>query len=126
MSIILNKEQNSKGISDARTFLNAMYAPDDLLVVRFMETWTEPSGRRSETKATKYIGAGNLASPEAFELFDGNAAAGNANFFFGVCPRSSERKVIKDDGGTRSYTYDHACQIRLVRCLWADHDHWQP
>lgn len=109
----------------AEQFLTALYAPDDLIMVRFVETWDD-NGRQSQTKGTKYLTAGSLSRRATFDYLEAEAAANDANFFFGVCPRSTAPKVVKDEGGRRKYTFDHACQIRLVRTLWADLDDCSP
>jgi P4 family phage/plasmid primase-like protien len=96
-------------------FLGALFDPKDLVLVRFIETWTEGGKKRSRTvyRATRYWQAGWLLKATCHWPFIlQTAAAQQANVFFGVCPRLG-------DGGR----FDLAWQVRTARVLWADLDH---
>jgi hypothetical protein len=97
----------------------ALFAPDDVVVVRLVETWTDGNGKRlSRTihRETVWAPAGRLAtSREPWQHLLSLAEREHANVFFGVCPR------VGGDG-----RYDLAWQIRTVRALWADVDDCTP
>jgi P4 family phage/plasmid primase-like protien len=100
---------------DVVRFLNALLAPEDWLLIRPIETWTENGRKRSRVVydgirhyRAKYLTGNPLLWSRVVE----GAAAERANVFFGVCPRFDSRQ-----------RYDLAWQIRVVRALWADLDH---
>ena len=94
-------------------FIAKLFNPDDLILLRIIETWAEEGKKRSRVLQTRYAQANQvvaiLSEPEMFE------AAKIGNTFFGVCPR-------KGDKGQ----FDLACQIAKVSCLWADLDNCSP
>jgi hypothetical protein len=98
----------------ARELLGALFAPDDFVLIRLVETWTEPDGRKRSRTApggTMHLRAQELCSAPAW--WRGTldlAERERANIFFGVLPRF---------GGER---FDLAHQMRTVRALWLDID----
>lgn len=92
------------------SFVNALFDPQDLVCLRFIETWTENGQKKSDVKQRHWLKAKTLCRPETWSTLAEQAAIGNANQFFGVCPRFARE-------------FDLAAQIRLVRTLWADLDH---
>jgi putative DNA primase/helicase len=101
---------------DLPLFLDAAFDPDDVVLVRLVETWTDPDGRkRSKLHSTHRYTAAALARPGVWEVLDRHARAYRCNVFFGVCPRYSA-----DEG------FDLACQVRVVRSLWGDIDDAKP
>ena len=95
-------------------FLEAIFAPDDVVLIRPVEVWEENGKKESQVKhkQIKYFTAKRLASdPSTWNWILQKAAKERANLFFGVCPRFGRKD------------YDRAFQIRVVRVLWADLDH---
>jgi len=98
-------------------FVDALFRPKDLILLRPIETWTEGGEKRSQV-VYKEIGhhrANDLVRPQVWGHLQAVANEHKANLFFGVCPRFR--------GGQQ---YDLAWQIRMVRVLWADLDHCAP
>lgn len=112
-------ESNGRGAADgvpadAARLLDVFFEPQDLVLVRPIEVWTEGTRKHSRTiyKATAHPTAADLkADPECWAPLHRAAKEDRANLFFGVCPRAGA-------GGL----YDAAWQIRTVRALWADVD----
>jgi hypothetical protein len=101
-------------------FIAALFLPNERIVLRPIETWTNGGKKRSHVfyKHIAYLKAGRLGTdPKFWAVTLQQAADTRANVFFGVCPRF---------GATRSKTWDRAWQIRIVRVLWADLDHCTP
>jgi hypothetical protein len=101
-------------------FVNALFLPDDVIVIRPIETWTEGVGESKKKRSKvayefiRYTRAATLASaPGLWAMTLEEAQQAKANVFFGVCPRYKSGKNRK---------YDRAFQIRVVRALWADLD----
>jgi hypothetical protein len=97
-------------------FLGALFEPNELFTVRYVETWTEGGKKRGRIVYTMPTGLERrecLASPKRWAHINQNAGKCHANIFFGVCPRPKK-------GCERSW------HIRTVRCLWADIDHSTP
>jgi len=114
-------------------FLKAVFRPDDLIVLKPIESWKNPTIGRAESSviwnAIKYIRLGvsvpSLIDPRQSEwvyLPDEEikrqlkpqfnvGETEQANIYFGVCPRFGT-------GGR----YELAWQIRRVNCLWVDVD----
>jgi hypothetical protein len=96
------------------SFLKALFQPDNAVLFRFIEVWQEDTLRKSKVHKTKYRLAKDLDGP-GLGAMSQYAEATRSNQFFGVCPR------LKDEEG-----FDLACQIPVVRVLWADLDHCTP
>src|SRR5262249_5473106 len=84
------------------------FSPDDAVLVRHIETWSENGKRKARVHGTWHCAARQLADGKTWAGLGELAETQNANQFFGVSPR------FRDTDG-----YDLACQIRTVRCLWA-------
>ena len=98
-------------------FLNALFLPDDVVLIRPIETWTEAGKKRSRVvyKSVRYVTAKPLSTHgRLWAMIDYMARSEKANLFFGVCPRFNRKD------------YDRAFQVRVVRVLWADLDHCTP
>jgi hypothetical protein len=105
----------SEQLAETERFLGQLFEPEDIVLLRLIESWTE--GNRKKTKILYKQGvcatAGSLSQVRLYGI-NQVAALNRANLFFGVCPR------LGNEG------YDKAWQIRTVRCLWADLDHITP
>jgi putative DNA primase/helicase len=102
-------------------FLGAVFVPDDQVLIRPVETWTNGDKKESRTvyRETIHVAAGRLARDgKCWQAVTRAAERERANLFFGVCPRHQGAA----DGGE----YNFAWQIRTVRVLWADLDHRMP
>ncbi len=101
----------------------ALFEPNDLIVQRQIESWevnVATGGREKRDRvvgfATSYRRAETIARSATLWRLDAEVAADQgANQYFGVCPRFASPNYGK--------TWDHAFQIRMVRCVWADIDH---
>ena len=101
------------GPTTVAAFLGALFAPDDVVLIRPVEVWEEDGKKRNEVKhkQIKYFTAKRLASDApTWKAILQKAEKQKANLFFGVCPRFGRKE------------YDRAFQIRIVRALWADLD----
>lgn len=89
-------------------FLSTLFLPDELIELRFIESWHSRGKRRS-----RVVRAAEWLRPGEFVLQHGPimefAKRERANVYFGVCPRPKE-------GDSQD---DH---IHTVRCLWCDID----
>ena len=98
-------------------FLSLLFAPGDLVNVRFIETWIEDrdgklaTRRRNVWKEERVRELEGLFHPSIWTGMLDISHREKANIFFGVCPRFG--------GGCR---FNLAWQIRTVRVLWADLD----
>jgi DNA-binding transcriptional ArsR family regulator len=116
------------GPDDARRFLEALFGPDDFVLLKHVETWTEPGedGRPPRRRSRVVYGLTLVQRcrdwPGLLPSLLGAAARSRANTFLGVCPRHGQHE--RGRGERRSY--DHAFQIRTARVLWADLDHCTP
>ncbi|QDT55937.1 hypothetical protein Pan44_39850 [Caulifigura coniformis] len=99
----------------ALAFFQTLFAPEDHLLFRPTEIWSQ-FGRRHSRVLFKETWCRPLrALGEVTLLLNLRAAAAErANCFYGVCPR------VGPEG------YDQSWQIRTARCLWADLDHIAP
>jgi P4 family phage/plasmid primase-like protien len=103
---------------DVATFLGALFAPEEIILLRPTEVWIEAGKKRSRViyKAERYLRPCDLARrPDRWHSLLDVAEQEHANLFFGVCPRFG-------DGGR----FDLAAQVRVVRVLWADLDDCTP
>lgn len=101
-------------VRTALAFLGALFEPDDRILIRPIETWTEGGRKRSLVgyhQTRHWPAEAAYLAPRLPHLFE-EAADKRFNLFFGVCPRFA--------GGGQ---FDLAWQIRRVRTLWADLDH---
>ncbi len=111
--------------SSAADFLQAIFAPGDLILLRPIELWTENGRKKSKVDydGVQYhlVGVKDQAGqwqpqPQrlgtAVRRQNERSEHTKANIFYGVCPRF----------GTAG-RYDQAWQIRVVRVLWSDVDH---
>jgi hypothetical protein len=95
-------------------FVGALFEPQDIVCVRFIETWTEDGQKKSQVKLRRWLRAEQVVQPDQWAYLHEQAEALRANQFFGVCPRAGREH------------FDLACQVCIVRCLWADLDHCPP
>lgn len=93
-------------------FLCAVFSPNDIITLRWIETWNENSKTKHQVQWQGWPTLEQLLTN--FDVYSESVEIQRANQFFGVCPRVG----IKD--------FDHACQVRTVRALWADVDHCSP
>jgi putative DNA primase/helicase len=111
--------------NSAADFLQALFQPSDLMVIRPIETWTENGQKKSKVdyRGIQYILVGLKDQAGAWRPYpeglanavkrhNRRAEQTKANVFFGVCPRFGA-----------AGQYDQAWQIRVVRTLWTDVDH---
>jgi hypothetical protein len=89
-------------------FLSALFRPEDLIELRFIESWLSQGKKQSRVvQAAQWLQRHDvIARQDKFSKF---AKRTRANLFFGVCPRSHE-----GDAGDQS--------IETVRCVWCDID----
>lgn len=112
-------ESKQSTISEGYRLIHALFEPEDLVLFRPIETWTNGIRKQSRVlfKQIRYarFGARDAAGrwvwmPDAnhseLQRIMDDAAREKANVFFGVCPRRG------GDG-----KYDQAWQMRTVRCL---------
>jgi hypothetical protein len=112
----------------ASLFLQALFAPSDLILFRPIETWTEAGKKRSRVDydGIRYERFGLRSADGSWVWWPGKvetvlseilarSEAESTNVFYGTCPR------LGDNG-----RYDLAWQIRTVRVLWCDVDHATP
>jgi len=114
-NIVEQEKKNKSNFIDGIRFIQTIFDPNDIVILRNIETWTEQNedgeeNKKSKIKGTWYWKADDLTDPSKWESMEQRAEMELANQFFGVCPRAEAGE------------YDLACQIRLVRCLWADID----
>jgi hypothetical protein len=97
--------------TDGEQFLQTLFAPDDWILLRPIETWLEDGKKKSRVdwKGTQYIRGG--LSVAAFGEMLRRTESERTNAFFGVCPRFGN-----------AGKFDRKWQIRTIRCLWADID----
>lgn len=89
-------------------FLATLFLPDELIELRFIESWFSRGKRRSRVaRAAAWLRSEEFVSRhrDITQL----AKHERANVYFGVCPRPKEGDSQDD-------------QIRTVRCLWCDID----
>jgi hypothetical protein len=109
----MTRDDISQNVDVAMRFLTALFAPDDLLTFRPVESWIE-NGRKCskvhyDTVAhlraqPEFLARCVKSQLECSEQF-------GTNVYFGVCPR---------EGGDGQF--DQAFQIRKVNTLWSDID----
>lgn len=119
---------DGKQTADGVRFIQTLFDPDDTILARLIEIWTDAGKKqsRADHQGTWYgrggerLGDGEwdwipAGSPASLDTRLGRIKARSGqertNIFFGVCPRHG------------SQHFDQAWQIRKVRCLWADIDH---
>ena len=89
-------------------FLTALFLPDELIELRFIESWVSSRKNRSRVvRSAEWLRRDEIVSRQG-ELAE-FARCERANVYFGVCPRPN-----------RGDSHDE--QIQIVRCLWADVD----
>lgn len=104
-------------VLDSMALLTELFVPEDFILLRPIETWSEGGLKKSkviyehvthavgdEKDLLRAVGQQVLASERT-----------HANCFFGVAPRFG-----------RNQEYDLAFQIRTIRVLWADVDNCTP
>ncbi len=98
-------------IETASLFLSTLYGPDDVFIIRPIESWTEGGKKRTRVNynRTSYHnrGIGKRLLSQYWTWSDQH----NLNLYFGVCPRFG-----------RAGQFDLEWQIRKVVALWADID----
>jgi hypothetical protein len=89
-------------------FLTALFQPDELIEIRFIESWAFRGRKKSRVaRSAQWLRRDELISQHD-EIAD-FARKKRANIYFGVCPRS--HKGDSDDQA-----------IETVRCVWCDID----
>jgi len=89
-------------------FLSALFRPDELIELRFIESWVSGGKKRSRVaRAAQWLRREEFLAQH--RDITSLARQERANVYFGVCPRP--KKGDSQD--------DH---IRTVRCLWCDID----
>ena len=89
-------------------FLSALFLPEELIELRFIESWLSQGKKRSRVvRAAQWLHRADVIATHAgLTAF---AKRMRANVYFGVCPRP--RHGDADDGS-----------IKTVRCVWCDID----
>jgi hypothetical protein len=89
-------------------FLSALFRPDELIELRFIESWGSDGKKQSRVaRAASWLRRDQFLAQ--YHQITDFARRERANVYFGVCPRP--RKGDSQDD-----------QIRTVRCLWCDID----
>jgi hypothetical protein len=90
-------------------FLEPLFLPDELIELRFIESWTSGGKKNSRVvRSALWLTRDEFLSQQpALNKF---AKRKRANIYFGVCPRPQE-------GDADDQT------IETIRCLWCDIDH---
>ena len=89
-------------------FLRALFLPDELIELRFIESWVSHGKKRSRVvRAAQWLRTEQFVSE--YGEIDDFAQRERANVYFGVCPRPTEGAA-------------HADSIEIVRCLWCEID----
>lgn len=118
MSSLIGNDQDgtppggdSSEFAQARQLLDLLFGPDDSVLIRPIESWTEQGKKRSRTvfRLTTGIPSARFTSGR-FQSLLRKCEIERAHTFFGVCPRFG------------NVGFDFSWQIRTVRCLWADVD----
>lgn len=107
-------ELGTLDLNESLRFLLAVFDPDDCVLFRPIETWTEDGKKQSRViyKQVLYRTANPVLMLVTTEQLTKVSDAEKANAFFGCCPRLGNKG-----------RFDLAWQIRKVNCLWADIDH---
>ena len=101
-------EGNRKNREQFAQFFAAMFRPDELVELRFIESWSSKGKRRSRVAGpAKWIPAAQVIA-EYDELVQ-FAESQRANIYFGVCPRPNIGDAVDQN-------------IVTVRCVWCDID----
>ena len=95
-------------------FFGSFSRPDDIICLRYIETWVDDGKKQSWVRHRSWPMRDDLTSPEGWAYLQDVSEARLANQFFGVCPRAGLEH------------FDLACQIKIVRCIWADLDNCTP
>jgi hypothetical protein len=89
-------------------FLSALFLPEDLVELRFIETWVSGGKKKSRVaRPARWLHPREMVSNH--RDLTAFAKRTRANIYFGVCPRTKE-----GDADDRS--------IETVRCVWCDID----
>ncbi|MHB8903389.1 MAG: DNA-primase RepB domain-containing protein, partial [Thermoguttaceae bacterium] len=89
-------------------FFTALFRPEELVELRFIESWTSRGKRRSRVAAPpRWVPAGQL--PAEYDELIQFAEVQRANIYYGVCPRPHVGDAVDQT-------------IETVRCLWCDID----
>ena len=115
-----------------RDFLRLLYDPTDILLLRWIESYTDPGPhtRLARQVGTWHIPANDLTAEHPpldprycrWAALSWLAERERANVYVGVCPRLRGRVERRNDRVLTSFSWDLAGQIRTVRVLWADLD----
>ena len=101
-------EGSRKNPEQFARFFAALFRPDELVEMRFIESWSSKGKRRSRVAGpAKWIPAAQVIA-EYDELFK-FAESVRANIYFGVCPRPNVGDAVDQS-------------IVTVRCVWCDID----
>lgn len=100
-------------IETASVFLSTLFSPDDVFIIRPIESWTENGRKRSKVdfKSTRYHSIGSNCLRFLSLYWTPKVDEDRLNIYFGVCPRFG-----------RAGQFDLEWQIRKVVALWADID----
>jgi len=100
--------EKQKGRKQFEQFFAVLFRPNELVELRFIESWTSNGKRRRRVAGpAKWLPAHKVNSE-----YDGLvefAESERANVYFGVCPRQREAD-------------SHDETIKTVRCVWCDVD----
>jgi hypothetical protein len=90
-------------------FLSTLFLPDELIEVRFIESWVSGGKKRSRVvRSGEWLRRSEFVSQ--YREINTFARRERANVYFGVCPRP-QRGDAQDDS------------IQTVRCVWCDIDY---
>jgi hypothetical protein len=103
-----------RNVETATRFLTSLFAENQLVLFRPIETWTEAGRKRSRVDYHRTCYRAAVPDLLKLTILDQiqSAEEQRVNLFFGVCPR------LGDKG-----RFDLAWQIRTVRAMWTDIDH---
>jgi hypothetical protein len=108
---IRSKTMRTQGYTARRQleeFLSALFLPDELIEIRFIESWVFRGRKRSRVaRSAQWLRPHELIS--CYDDITEVARREFANVYFGVCPRCH-------DGDS------HDQAIETVRCVWCDID----
>lgn len=121
----MSNKPPSPEAEEAVRFLQTLFEPDDPILFRPIETWTEGGQKKSRVfyKGIEHRNFGIKDADGIWQPLKQRAISTverqlriskveHTNVFFGVCPR------FRSNQG-----YDFAWQIRKINCLWSDVDH---
>jgi len=104
----LMRAQRQDARRQLEQFLSTLFLPDELIEVRFIESWVSHGKKRSRVaRPAEWLRRDEFVSQH--DDMSRFARCERANVYFGVCPRPSTGDSQDDS-------------IQTVRCLWCDID----